>query len=383
MEAQPLPEPKMQSVHMPELQRLSLGDRIAALHGQLRLILPQVDRMACALYDPEMDLLKTFVNSTMDGEPLKAYQYRLSDSESLSRLARSGDTRVIDDIPQQLLGDAPHTEWVRGMGYRSSYTAPLFHQGVFHGFLFLDSRQPGVFTPEAVSRLDVFVNLVMLIVSHEITAIQTLVGTIRVARDFANLRDTETGTHLDRMSRYARLIARNLSSAHGLNDEFVEQVFLFSPLHDIGKVGIPDAILLKPGRFTPEEREIMMGHVDLGCEMIERLVQDFNLATVAGIDVLRNLVAGHHELLDGSGYPRGLAGDAIPLEARIVAVADIFDALTSKRVYKASWGVDEALANLREMAAAGKLDPACVGALESGRREVEEIIRRFDEASLG
>lgn len=382
MAAQTPSDPKMQAVHLPELQRLSLGERLAALHGHLRRILPQVDRMACALYDPEMDLLKTFVNSTVDGEPLKAYQYRLSDSESLSRLARSGEHRVIADIPSQLFGNAPHTEWVRGMGYRSSYTAPLFHQGVFHGFLFLDSRQPDAFTAEAIEKLEVFVNLVMLIVSHEVTAIQTLVGTIRVARDFANLRDTETGTHLDRMSRYSRLIARALSVSHGTSDEFVEQVFLFSPLHDIGKVGIPDAILLKPGRLSPEERKIMMGHVELGSEMVERLVQDFNLATVAGIDVLRNLVAGHHELLDGSGYPRGISGDAVPLEARIVTVADIFDALTSKRIYKGAWGVDEALANLREMAAAGKLDRACVAALETGRAEISEIIDRFSEDAI-
>jgi HD-GYP domain-containing protein (c-di-GMP phosphodiesterase class II) len=216
-------------------------------------------------------------------------------------------------------------------------------------------------------------------ISHEVTAIQTLVGSIRIARDFAHLRDIETGTHLDRMSRYTRLIARRLARTHGLNDEFIEQLFLFAPLHDIGKVGIPDAILLKPGRFTPEERAIMMEHVVLGSAMIERLVGEFNLGTVAGINILRNLVAGHHEFLDGSGYPKGLRSEQIPIEARIVTVADIFDALTSKRVYKEAWDLKEALATMDGMVEEGKLDADCVRVLREGTDEVLQIMRLFQE----
>ena len=357
----------------------SLGERIAALHAQLRRAVPQVDRMACALYDPGMDLLKTFVNSTIGGEPLKAYQYKLSDSPSLVAIKESRQPRVIDDISVTLQSETEHTRWVKSMGYRSSYTVPIYHQGVFEGFLFFDSRTPAAFTPEVVGKLEIYVNLILLMVAHEITTVQALVGSVRVARDFTGFRDEETGAHLDRMSRFARLIARSLVQSHGLTDEFVEQVFLFSALHDIGKIGIPDSVLRKPGSFTPEERKTMESHVTLGVKMVDRLIDDFNLRAVAGVGVLRNLVAGHHEFISGDGYPNRLSGADVPLEARIVTVADIFDALTSRRIYKSAWGMDEALDTLDKMVAEGKLDKDCVAALRANKEEARQIIERFGE----
>ena len=338
--------------------------------------------MACALYDPGMDLLKTFVNSTVGGEPLKAYQYKLSDSPSLVAIKESQKPRIIDDIASTLTSDTEHTRWVKQMGFRSSYTVPIYHQGVFEGFVFFDSREPAAFTPEVVHQLEVYVNLILLIVAHEIPTVQALVGSVRVARDFTGFRDEETGAHLDRMSRFSRLIARGLVRSHGLTDEFVEQVFLFSPLHDIGKIGIPDSVLRKPGPFTAEERKVMESNVHLGVKMVDRLVDDFSLRAVAGVKCLRNLVSGHHEFLDGSGYPLGNKGDDVPLEARIVTVADVFDALTSRRVYKSAWGIDEALDALDKMVSEGKLDKDCVDALRANKEEAKQIIERFGEATV-
>jgi HD-GYP domain-containing protein (c-di-GMP phosphodiesterase class II) len=366
---------------LPARQARSLSERFGALHSHLRRAVPTVDRMAVALYDAEMDQLKTFVNSTIGGEPLRTYQYKLSDSPSLVQIKEEREPRIIDDIGKTLTADTEHTRWVKSMGYRSSYTVPIFYQGVFEGFLFFDSRQAAAFTPDVVARLGIYVNLIMLMVSHELTTVRALLGSVQVARDFTSLRDEETGAHLERMSRFCRLIARGLAKSHDLSDEFIEQLFLFAPLHDIGKVGIPDAVLRKPGSFSPEERKTMESHVQLGSRMVDRLIDDFDLGTVAGIAILRNLVAFHHEFLDGSGYPQGAVSGDIPIEARIVTAADIFDALTSKRIYKAAWDIDRALGTLEQMAAEGKVDPACVAALRENKGEAREIIGRFSEVT--
>jgi len=369
-------------MQLPVRHAFGLNERLGALHTHLRRAVPSVDRLAVALYDPQMDLLKTFVNSTIGGEPLAAYQYKLADSPSLLALKTEGKSRVIDDISAALQSETEHTRWVKGMGYRSSYTVPIIHQGVFEGFLFFDSRQPAAFTPEAVDRLSVYVNLIMLIISHELTTVRALLGSVQVARDFTSLRDEETGAHLERMARFCRLIARGLSRSHGLTDEFIEQLFLFAPLHDIGKVGIPDSVLRKAGGFTERERKTMESHVDLGVRMIDRLIEDFGLGAVAGIGILRNLVAYHHEFLDGSGYPHGTAlTAAIPIEARIVTVADIFDALTSKRIYKEAWDLERSLRTLEAMAAEGKVDPDCVAMLRANKDEAAKIIKRFGESA--
>ena len=372
-EAAPLPW------EIPARHAQSLGERFGVIHSHLRRAVPAVDRLAVAIYDPQMDHLKTFVHSTIGGEPLRTYQYKLSDSPSLLAIKEAGQPRVIDDIGKTLTADTEHARWVKSMGYRSSYTVPIFHQGVFEGFLFFDSRQPAAFTPEVVDRLGIYVNLIMLMVSHELTTVRALLGSIQVARDFTSLRDEETGAHLERMSRFCRLIARGLAKSHNLSDEFIEQLFLFAPLHDIGKVGIPDSVLRKPGSFTPEERKTMESHVQLGSRMVDRLIDDFDLGTVAGIAILRNLVAFHHEFLDGSGYPHRAVSADIPIEARIVTAADVFDALTSKRIYKEAWDIDRALAALDKMAAEGKVDADCVAVLRANKEEARQIIERFGE----
>lgn len=383
-----MPEPRSFEAPPPTSRALplderaeSLDERLKALHHQVRRQLPCVDRIACAMYDAESDLLCTFISSSMDGEPLRAYQSRLEDSPSLLQLVRQRRARVVDHIPGSAPAAPAHSRWVQAQGYQSSYTVPLFDRELFEGFLFYDSHQPAAFTPAVVEQLSVYTQLIALMVTHEVAALHALVGSLRVARDFAHLRDVETGTHLDRMSRYARLIAQRVAPAHGLGDEFVEQVFLFSPLHDIGKIGVADAVLLKPGDYTPEERAQMMAHVSKGEEMVARLVQDFRLQGLSGIERLRHIVACHHEYLDGSGYPRGLVAADIPLEARIVSVADVFDALTSERPYKRAWPLDQAWQTLEGMARHGQLDADCVAALRSAEPAVLDIMGRYTESA--
>lgn len=189
---------------------------------------------------------------------------------------------------------------------------------------------------------------------------------VRMSRA-AEFRDPETGAHIQRMARFSRLIAAGL----GLSEDNVELILQAAPMHDIGKIGIPDAILLKPGRLTPEEMAVMKGHARLGFELLKG--SESKILQAASV-----IAISHHEKFDGTGYPDGLIGNAIPLFGRIVAVADVFDALVSERPYKRAWSVDKAFAYLRDGAGA-HFDPDCVATFLARTAEVLEIRARYRE----
>lgn len=164
-------------------------------------------------------------------------------------------------------------------------------------------------------------------------------------------RDEGTGNHVLRIARYSRLIAESM----GLSSEHCEDIELAAPMHDIGKVGIPDKILLKPGRLTKSELRIMRTHARIGYEILKESPSHY-------LQLGATIALAHHEKFDGSGYPNALTGEDIPLEARIVAVADVYDALTTKRSYKPALPIEEALTYLR-LHAGSHFDPRCVDAL--------------------
>jgi len=352
----------------------SLSQRLEDLHHNLLDQVPVVERIACALYDPGNGELKTFIDSTRSGVPIRTYNFPISASKSLSQIMETGKARIIDKIQEQVSANAEHSRWLLQQGYQSSYTVPMYGTNGFLGLIFFDSLRSHAFTEWVRRDLMVYSTLINLTISSELAAIQSVIGSAHVARDFANLRDFETGAHLERMAQYAELIAREVAETFSLSDENIAHIRLFAPLHDIGKIGIPDRILLKPGRLEADEREIMKSHVELGAQMIDKILADFNLIHMPDTSIMRNVVACHHEFMDGSGYPAGLKGEAVPVEARIITVSDIFDALTSKRPYKREWSVEDAAAELRRMTAEGKLDGRCVEALLKDRNRVQRII---------
>jgi len=284
-----------------------LQEQLQALQRKVRAVVPQVQRLTC---------------ERVDGE--------------LQRLTPIYDSRP---LPPEASG--------RG---GSSVVLPVSQDGRLDFVVGFDAPEAAAFSEAEQATLEALAELIGLTVRNHFNALASLYVAAEVAHDFAALRDFETGGHLNRVSHYSRLIAEGLAERRGLSAHAVDQIARFSRLHDIGKIGIPDRILLKQGQLTAEERQVMNTHVLLGLEMIGK--------------VLCNVIRHHHERLDGSGYPQGLKGEAISLEGRIVAVADVFDAVVSRRSYHNSCTIQEGLAVVQQEADAGRLDGDCVAELE-------------------
>jgi putative two-component system response regulator len=205
--------------------------------------------------------------------------------------------------------------------------------------------------------------------------------TILAMASLAETRDNETGNHILRTQRYVQALARELRShpLHGpvLTDETIDLFYKSAPLHDIGKVGIPDHILLKPGKLTPEEFEVMKTHTTLGMQAIERaeslLGSDLDFLRYA-----REIAHAHQEKWDGSGYPLGLQGEAIPFSARLMAVADVYDALISQRVYKPAFSHEQAVDIIRK-GRGSHFDPDIVDAFDRIAGKFADIARAFQD----
>ena len=359
-------------------KNIPVSRKLAFIHGVLKKDAPHIDRVSVAIYDPKTDLLKTFIHSSGDADPLSNYQARLGDIASLQDIARTGDPRVVNDLQTSYRGQGEHNRKLSTEGYGSSYTLPMYLNDAFFGFVFFNSRRDNAFPSALLTSLDLYGQLISLTVINELSILHTMLAAIRTAREMTSLRDVETGAHLDRMAHYARYIARSLAPKYGFSDEYIEHLFLFAPLHDVGKIGMPDSILHKAGPLSAEERETMRRHARAGRDLVDTLLTEFGLDSLPYVDVLRNITEFHHEKMDASGYPLGLEGKDIPIEARIIAVADIFDALTSRRPYKHAWSNEEAFALLRSLAGR-KLDADCIRALTENADEVKRIQARFHD----
>jgi putative two-component system response regulator len=211
----------------------------------------------------------------------------------------------------------------------------------------------------------------------QVEAIQDV--TVLAMSSLAETRDNETGNHILRTQRYVRCLAEHLREHPRfqaiLTPEYIKLLFKSAPLHDIGKIGIPDHILLKPGKLTPEEFEIMKTHTTLGYESIMRAEQSMG-GEVSFLRLAKEIALSHQEKWDGSGYPEALKGDAIPVSARLMALADVYDALINKRVYKPAFGHEESVRIILE----GRdkhFDPDILDAFLAVQEEFRAIAKSF------
>jgi HD-GYP domain-containing protein (c-di-GMP phosphodiesterase class II) len=353
-----------------------LGSRLDALHGEVRGYVPAVDRVAVALYDARSGTIKTFLSSPRNERVLAHYRIPLASATWLDEVRRSRRPRLINGLRATALGGQRHSREILAAGFKSSYTVPVSTDAGFLGFVFFNSRVEQAFSDAATRQLDLFARIVGLAVESALRSTAVLTGGLAVLRQVSRLRDEETADHLARMSSYTELIALAVAPQLGLDDEWAQYVRLYAPLHDIGKIAIPDAVMLKRGPLEPAEFETMKSHAASGEDILAGLIRALELEAMPHIGALLDIARHHHEAWDGSGYPDGLKGPQIPPAARIVKVADAFDALLSRRPYKEPWPIEEAFAYLRRLSGV-KFDPQCVDALMRNRPEVEAIACRF------
>jgi putative two-component system response regulator len=194
---------------------------------------------------------------------------------------------------------------------------------------------------------------------------------VRILGRAAEFKDNETGLHVIRMSHYARLIAEKLGNSASWGD----LIFSAAPLHDIGKIGIPDHILLKPGKLTDDEWAIMRKHPEFGAEIIGK--NDSEILMTA-----KEIALTHHERWDGSGYPNQLKGEEIPISGRIIMIADVFDALTTQRPYKKAWSVEDAVKLINDSAGT-HFDPSLVTIFNEVLPSILAIKESYAESTAG
>jgi HD-GYP domain-containing protein (c-di-GMP phosphodiesterase class II) len=301
---------------------------------------------------------------------------------SLKELIRTGDPRIINDL-EKYCENKPLTLYnkvILEAGIRASITLPLKVSGEPVGVIFFSSVGKNVYKPEHLKLLHTLANSISISLNQNIYVNDIIYSSILALAKLSEARDEETGEHLNRMSVYSRLIAELLYENNIYTDEvnldYIERIERYSPLHDIGKVGIRDNILLKPGKLTPEEFDEMKHHTAYGAEVLRQAEKNMHDDKKSLFHMGVEISEGHHEKWDGSGYPHGRKGFDIPLCARIVAVADVFDALTSKRPYKQAFTFDAAM----EIISEGKgshFDPVIADIFLTNRDRVEREYHKF------
>ncbi|AJA48897.1 cyclic di-GMP phosphodiesterase response regulator RpfG [Clostridium pasteurianum DSM 525 = ATCC 6013] len=271
------------------------------------------------------------------------------DSTSLGKLLKDNKARLINDLEEYVKGKnvREYNKILLEEGVKASITFPLINHNQPVGIIFFSSNKKDVYKKEHIQFLKIVANSIMLSLEEDILMEDMVISSTLALAVLTEERDPETGEHLNRMKIYSRMLTECLSKEDKYKDiidmTYINSIERFSPLHDIGKVAIRDDILLKPGKLTEEEFEIMKTHTTYGGKVLrladENLKKRGRSIFTLGIEIAE----GHHEWWNGTGYPQGKKCEEIPLSARIVAIADVLDALTSKRPYKKAFSFEDSI----------------------------------------
>ena len=351
----------------------NIAQQIVDIHEDLRLAWPHLNRIGITLYDSEKEELHSFANTQNANTQLIQFVQKFSSFPDLQKITKTKTPSIID--VSSLFTNSDHKLFTNN--FDSCFTIPLFLQnGNLLGFIFFSADQDNFFTKTIKDYLIVYTRLIRSMILSDILPLKMLLAAVAMTQNMTRYKDEETAEHIARVAYYSRMIAESLADKYKLSDEFINYILLYAPLHDIGKIAIPDSILLKPGRLDSDEYEIMKTHVIKGEEIVNMLISSFDLADYDHTTMLKNIISYHHERVNGEGYPYKLKGSETPIESKIVAVADVFDAMSNPRPYHKGKSIEETFEHLQSNIGI-LFDSDCVNALVEHKEEVFEIKKIF------
>lgn len=316
-------------------------------------------------------------------EAFIGYDVLLSET-SLGQIMTLKEPRIINDF-EAYFWDRPikkYSQILLDHGVKASITLPLEANGKPIGFIFFSSDRKNVYHKKHIEYLKILSNSIALSFQKNIFVDDLVYSSVLALAKLSEARDEDTGDHLVRMSRYVGIIAKKLKDnpkyKNIITNTYITDLVKFSPMHDIGKVGIPDYILLKPGKLTKEEFEIMKTHTIYGANVLTEAEENVKNRGRSLFSMGIKIAQNHHEKYDGSGYPMGISGEDIPLCARIVTVADVFDALLSKRPYKEPFTLEMTLKIITD-GQDKHFDPDIVDALFESLDELLMVKNKFEQ----
>ncbi|MCE0494327.1 HD-GYP domain-containing protein [Vibrio salinus] len=364
----------------PSFWKGSLSQQLIEVLHQIQSDFPQIDRISFALYEQSTDLVKTYADSAQYCTGiLRHYEHKLSSLPTLKECAENHKFRVIDNFDSDLDNTSHHNQWLIEQGLKSSLTIPTYLEEDLIGFIFINATVENYFTNDIQEKLLPFIDIIVQAATWEYETVHTIFdaanSTIqRQPRHMAQLKD-----HQQRMHYYTKLIATGVSHVYELSDEEIENIIIFSRFHDIGKLSIAPSVLQKCANLQKSEKDKVYDHIEKGINIVEEIISKTGCSSHACLNILKEIISYYQERLNGTGYPFGLQGEQIPVSARIIAVANIFDALTSHRPYKQACSVAYALLELEKMVSGGEIDNHCVNALRQHQQKLSDIINEYPE----
>ncbi len=342
------------------------------------------DRIGIALLDNQGKIFSYAVRSKKSTFLNPGYAVNVSET-SLYHVIKNKKPRIIDQYTNYLesVPQSKSTPLILKEGIQSSIAYPLTSAGESIGVLLFASSKTNAYHEDHLEYIKMISENISIALEKNLLADDLILGAITGFAKIVEAKDSDTGLHIERMQNYSKIIAKSLSKMNTYKDvidfRYINDIFRFSPVHDIGKAGIADGILLKPGKLTPEEFEVMKMHTTIGAGILTKANYGIHKKERHLFDMGIEIALGHHERFDGRGYPCGISGKNIPLSARIVIAADILDALTSKRVYKSAFDINTSMQLIKDES--DKIfDPDIVSAMLEAQEKILMCYEQFNES---